>query len=112
MSRSAQMTTRLERLPIEQLVEDPRNPRRHSKQQLRKLAQAICTFGFITPVVIDGTNKILAGHGRVAAAKAAGLHEVPAVRVTHLTPENPVGVLAAYRVTYGTSSARGRQQMA
>jgi DNA modification methylase len=74
----------LERLSIADLVPDARNPRQHGKRQLRQISKAIRTFGFITPIVVDQENNIIAGHGRVLAAKQIGLNEVPAVRVTHL----------------------------
>ena len=58
-----------------------RNARTHSKKQLRQLAESIRTFGFTNPVLIDGGNSILAGHGRVAAARELGMDTVPCVRL-------------------------------
>jgi DNA modification methylase len=55
------------------------NPRTHSKKQIEQIAQAITRFGFTNPVLIDGSNAIVAGHGRVAAAKLLGLSQVPTV---------------------------------
>lgn len=62
-----------------------RNARTHSKKQLKQIAVSIQTFGFTNPVLIDQANNILAGHGRVEAAKLLGLAEVPCVRIEHMT---------------------------
>jgi DNA modification methylase len=63
-----------------------RNPRTHSDKQIRQIADSICEFGCINPILVDSDNKIVAGHGRVAAAKKLGLTEVPTARIDHLTP--------------------------
>jgi len=76
----------MENIKINKLKPHPQNARTHSKKQIRQIAQSIETFGFTNPVLIDGKNNILAGHGRVEAAKLAKLAEVPCVRITHLTP--------------------------
>ena len=60
------------------------NPRTHSKKQIRQIADSIERFGFVNPVLIDENNQIIAGHGRVAAAKLLGWQEVPTLRVEHL----------------------------
>lgn len=64
----------------------PKNARTHSPKQIRQLARSIKEFGFTNPVLIDKEGHILAGHGRVEAAKQAGLTQVPAVVMNHLTP--------------------------
>lgn len=61
------------------------NPRTHSKKQIRQIADSIKEFGFVNPVLIDGEDRIIAGHGRVEAAKLLGMTEVPAVRVDRLS---------------------------
>ncbi|MFZ1663183.1 MAG: site-specific DNA-methyltransferase, partial [Paracoccaceae bacterium] len=61
------------------------NARTHSKKQVRQIAQSIETFGFTNPVLIDQDNVILAGHGRVEAAKLLGLVTVPCRRIEHMT---------------------------
>jgi hypothetical protein len=63
-----------------------RNARTHSKKQLRQIADSIRTFGFTNPVLVDRENKILAGHGRVEAAKLVGLDTVPCIRFEHMSP--------------------------
>jgi ParB-like nuclease domain len=59
------------------------NPRTHSKKQIAQIANAIRRFGFTNPVLVDDTNGIVAGHGRVEAAKAVGLDQVPTVRLSY-----------------------------
>ena len=61
------------------------NPRTHSKKQIRQIADSIKEFGFVNPVLIDRDNRIIAGHGRVEAARLLGMTEVPAVRIDHLS---------------------------
>jgi len=75
----------IEQLPIDELKLDPRNPRHHSDLQIGQIAQSIETFGFNVPVVIDGNNKVLAGHGRALAARKLGWRLLPVIRLTHLT---------------------------
>jgi ParB-like chromosome segregation protein Spo0J len=65
------MSTRiLETLPLDQLRPWPRNARTHSRKQIRQIAEIIRRFGFTNPVLIDAEDRILAGHGRVQAARA------------------------------------------
>ena len=61
-----------------------RNARTHSRRQIKKIAASIERFGFVNPVLIDENNQIIAGHGRVAAAKLLDWPEVPTLRVEHL----------------------------
>lgn len=70
---------------IAELKPYSKNARTHSPKQLRQIAKSIKTFGFTNPVLIDKDNCILAGHGRVGAAKLAGLTEVPVLVISHLT---------------------------
>jgi len=60
-----------------------RNARTHSRKQLKQIAAAIKEFGFTNPVLIDESDQIIAGHGRVAAAKLLGLAEVPPLQLSH-----------------------------
>jgi hypothetical protein len=82
---------RIEHLQIADLKPNPRNARLHSKKQLHQIAASIREFGFNSIVVIDEDGVILVGHGRVEAAKLAGLTTLPVLRVTHLTDEQKVG---------------------
>jgi DNA modification methylase len=61
------------------------NPRTHSKKQIEQIARAITQFGFTNPVLVDDANGIVAGHGRVAAAKLVGLDQVPTVRLSAMS---------------------------
>ncbi len=63
-----------------------RNARTHSKKHVRQIVASIERFGFTNPVLIDGSNAILAGHGRVEAAKLLGLAEVPCLRIETMSP--------------------------
>ena len=63
----------------------PTSPRAHSKRQIAQIAASICEFGFTNPVLIDEDNRIIAGHGRVKAAKSIGMTDVPTVRLTDMT---------------------------
>jgi hypothetical protein len=63
-----------------------RNARTHSRKQVKQIAAAIKEFGFTNPVLIDESDQIIAGHGRVAAAKLLGLAEVPTLQLSHLSP--------------------------
>jgi ParB-like chromosome segregation protein Spo0J len=69
-----------------QLKPRARNPRTHTAKQIKQIAASIKEFGFISPVLIDGADGIIAGHGRVEAAKLIGMSDVPTVRVDHLSP--------------------------
>lgn len=64
-----------------------RNARKHSKKQVRQIAESIRNFGFTNPVLIDRNLTILAGHGRVAAALSLDMERVPCLFVEHLSPE-------------------------
>src|ERR1043166_1832420 len=72
-------------LPVSSLKARVKNPRTHSPKQLNQIAESIKKFGFLTPILIDAENQIVAGHGRAEAAKIAGLSEVPTVCVAHLS---------------------------
>ena len=67
-------------------VRPPNNARTHSKKQLKQIASSIERFGFVNPVLISDDFEIIAGHGRVEAAKILGLKEVPTVRLSNLSP--------------------------
>src|SRR4051794_34913082 len=62
------------------------NARTHSKKQVCQIANSITEFGFNNPILIGDDREIIAGHGRVEAAKLLGLKEVPTVRLSHLSP--------------------------
>ena len=70
---------------IADLQLDPRNPRAHSPRQVRQIACSIDSFGFNVPVLVDGSGRVLAGHGRIMACKELGWSEVPTIRLEHLS---------------------------
>lgn len=72
---------------VAELSNNPRNARTHSKEQIDKIAKSIKKFGFINPLIIDATGGLVAGHGRLAAAKKIKLTEVPCLVAEHLSPE-------------------------
>jgi ParB-like chromosome segregation protein Spo0J len=72
-------------LPIDDLVPYARNSRTHSEEQVEQIAASITEFGFTNPVLIDSDGGIIAGHGRVMAARKLGLLEVPCLELAHLT---------------------------
>lgn len=71
---------------VRDLRMDPRNPRAHSKHQIRQIARSIEAFGFNVPILIDGRDNVIAGHGRVMACALLGRTEAPTIRLDHLTP--------------------------
>jgi thiamine phosphate synthase YjbQ (UPF0047 family) len=85
---------------INQLKPNPNNPRIHSKEQLHKLQRSMKKFGFVSPVLVDRDGHIVAGHGRVEAAKAIGMKQVPTICLDHLTEaELSVLMIADNRLT-------------
>jgi DNA modification methylase len=80
---------------IDDLKLDPRNPRVHSQKQVQELAQSIRTFGFLTPILINQNKQVIAGHGRLLAAKFLGMSEVPASQAEHLTDKQCVAYMIA-----------------
>ena len=70
---------------VADLVPYARNSRTHSDAQVAKIAASIAEFGFLNPVIVDGENGIVAGHGRILAAQKLGLAEVPTIAAAHLT---------------------------
>ena len=78
-------TTEMQLVPLPKLVPYVNNARTHSPEQLVKLRSSLREFGFINPVIIDRDFNVIAGHGRIAAAKEEGITEVPCVFVDYLT---------------------------
>ena len=91
----AKTTTDMELVPIDKLIPYANNARTHSKEQITKLRSSLREYGFISPVIIDRDFNVLAGHGRVAAAKEEHIAEVPCVFVDHLTEAQKKGYILA-----------------
>lgn len=79
------MTTEMKLVKVSQLVPYINNARIHNEEQITKLRSSLREFGFINPVIIDRECNVIAGHGRIIAAKAEGIEEVPCVFADHLT---------------------------
>lgn len=76
---------KIEHWPIDRLKPYERNARRHPDAQIAQIAASIVEFGFTNPILVDPNGVIVAGHGRLAAAKRLGLQHVPVVVLDHLT---------------------------
>lgn len=76
---------RIQTMSPGQLKPYPRNARTHSRKQIRQIAESITRFGFTNPILIDEAGMILAGHGRVEAAKLLGMEQVPCLRFDHMS---------------------------
>src|SRR5690349_6009971 len=70
---------------ITELKPGAKNPRRHSKEQIQRIADAIRAFGFRVPILIDRFGNVIAGHGRLLAAKLLGMTEVPVICIEDLS---------------------------
>lgn len=84
----------IESIPTDSIIQYKNNPRFHNEKQVNQIAQSIKNAGFINPVILDDQNILIAGHGRLQAAKELGLNAIPAIRVKHLSDEQ----IKAYRI--------------
>ena len=75
----------IEYVEITELKPAPRNPRTHSRDQIRRIGLSISRHGFNSPVLVDDSNSIIAGHGRVTAAREIGPTLVPCIRISGMT---------------------------
>jgi ParB-like chromosome segregation protein Spo0J len=90
---------KVEVVAVDRLVPHRANARTRSRKQVRKIADSMARFGFCNPILIDDHDQIIAGHGRVEAARLLGLTAVPALRLSHLTDtEKRAYVLADNRL--------------
>ena len=78
-------TKEMQLVDIDKLIPYVNNARTHSKEQITKLHSSLREFGFINPIIIDENFNVIAGHGRICAAKEEGIKEVPCVFADHLT---------------------------
>ena len=79
------MAQRIEHWPLDKLIPYARNPRTHSDAQVAQIAASIAEFGFNNPVLVDTKRGIIAGHGRLLAARKLQLEQVPVIILDHLT---------------------------
>src|SRR3990172_2858475 len=82
---SSAMAQRIELWPIDKLIPYARNARTHSDAQVAQIAASIAEFGFNSPVLVDSNAGVIAGHGRLLAARKLGLTEVPVIVLDHLS---------------------------
>ena len=80
-------TTDMVEVAVSKLVPYENNAKKHGKEQLKRLQESIKEFGFVSPCIIDKDYNLIAGHGRLEAAKQLGMESVPCVFVEGLTEE-------------------------
>ena len=91
-----------------QLVPYVNNARTHSPEQITKLRSSLREFGFINPVIIDREFNVIAGHGRILAAKEEGIREIPCVFADHLTEaQKKAYIIADNRMAMDAGWGRG-----
>ena len=101
-------TTEFQLVDINKLVPYANNARTHNKEQILKLRSSLREFGFINPVIIDADYNVIAGHGRLMAAKEEGIEEVPCVFVDYLTEaQKKAYILADNPICTGCRMGRG-----
>src|SRR5690606_26979406 len=81
-----QPSLQVESIPLDRVLPYAENARTHSAQQVAQIAASIAEFGFVNPVLVDAEGVLIAGHGRVMAARQLGLTTMPALRLGHLSP--------------------------
>src|SRR6266850_854619 len=79
------MAKHIEHWPLDKLIPYARNPRTHSDAQVAQIAASIAEFGFNNPILVDTSSGVIAGHGRLLAARKLQLLEVPVIVLDHLT---------------------------
>jgi ParB/RepB/Spo0J family partition protein len=87
MSRTAVMKNKYHLSPIDDIKLNPFNPREHPDEQVAELARSIQAFGFTQPLLVDENGVLIAGEGRILAARVLELPEVPVLVIEHLTEE-------------------------
>jgi hypothetical protein len=89
----------IEQLKVNDLIPYAKNSRTHSEEQVGQIAASIREFGFTNPVLIDKEGTIVAGHGRVMAARKLGMESVPCIRLGHLSPAPTSSPTTSWRST-------------
>lgn len=93
------MTPEIRMIAVDSLIPYARNARTHSDGQVAQIAASIAEFGFTNPILSDGERGVIAGHGRLMAARKLGLTEVPVIELAHLTPtQKKAYILADNRI--------------
>ena len=114
------MVKHIELWLIDKLIPFARNPRTHSDAQIAQIAASILEFGFNNPILVDTKAGIIAGHGRLLAARKLGLTEVPVIVLDHLTEAQKRAYIiadnkfaatpAGMRISFGPNSLRCKQE--
>ena len=86
---------KIQEIDIEKLIPYARNSRTHSDDQVAQIAASIKEFGWTNPILVDGEAGIIAGHGRLAAARKLGLKKIPVIELSHLTPTQKKALIIA-----------------
>ena len=86
---------KIQEIDIEKLIPYARNSRIHSDDQVAQIAASIKEFGWTNPILVDGEAGIIAGHGRLAAARKLGLKKIPVIELSHLTPTQKKALIIA-----------------
>src|SRR5258707_3202661 len=90
--RGTMHNLQIEQTPIHALRPQDRNARTHSKRQIRQIADSMKRFGFTNPILTDDNSQIIAGHGRLEAAKLLGMATVPSIRLSHMSEIEKAGL--------------------
>jgi len=86
---------KIEQRPIEALIPYINNSRKHSDEQVAQIAASIKEFGWTNPILVDGTSGIIAGHGRLLAARKLGMDKVPVIELAHLSDTQKKALIIA-----------------
>lgn len=86
---------KIQEIEIEKLIPYARNSRTHSDDQIAQIAASIKEFGWTNPILVDGEAGIIAGHGRLAAARKIGLKKIPVIELSHLSPTQKKALIIA-----------------
>jgi ParB-like nuclease domain len=92
--------------PLGELIPYARNPRTHTDAQVAQIAASIREFGWTVPILVDGANGIIAGHGRVLAARKLGLERVPVIELAHMSEAQKRAYVLADNMGPGAAAAR------
>ena len=85
----------IQQIQVKDLIPYVNNSRKHSDEQVAQIAASIKEFGWTNPILVDGDNGIIAGHGRLMAARKLGMTEVPVIEISHLTPTQKKALVIA-----------------
>lgn len=86
---------KIQEIEIEKLIPYARNSRTHSDEQVAQIAASIKEFGWTNPILVDGEAGIIAGHGRLAAARKLGMKKIPVIELLHLSPTQKKALIIA-----------------